>query len=364
MKNHLFVTIVLATASLSSFATAEPTEADSAQNIRGTKLLDPQPGEDYEFYTPSFSATTPSGHKLFFRMINKKQKWVEVVDSCGANVYSRLTGTLVIPTTIKYGGEDYTILYIAEGAMVKVGADSVIISEGIKEIKKYAFYEGKFVYLDLPQSITSIDEESFSCCRKLLSVVVPGKNLRTIGRCAFHTGTKLESIVIEEGVLTIEEYAFYSCKVQELTLPSTIRKIGQGGIYGAYLQVVYSYIKKPFDMEYPASDFVDYGICRMTKETKMYVPAGTADLYLSTEGWNRATIIEMSVGIDETEEKSSNTQKFYSVNGLLYSKEPVIYSVYDMVGRCLYTGNSTELTLPKGLYIVKTADKAEKVMVR
>lgn len=363
MKNHLFVTILLATASLSSFATAEPTEADSAQNIRGTKLLDPQPGDDYGIYTPSFSATTPSGHKLFFRMTNKKQKWVEVVDSCGANVYSRLTGTLVIPATIKYGGEDYDVLYIGDGAMIEIGADSVIISEGIKEIKKYAFYKGKFVYLDLPQSITSIEENSFFCCGNLLSVVVPGKNLRTIERCAFQA-TKLESIVIEEGVSTIEEYAFCDCEVQELTLPSTIRKIEERGINGTYLQVVYSYIKKPFDMEYPASDCVDYGIYRMTKETKMYVPAGTADLYLSTDGWNKATIIEMSVGIDETEEESSNTPQFYSVNGLLYSKEPVIYSVYDMVGRCLYTGNSTELTLPKGLYIVKTAGKAEKVMVR
>lgn len=359
MKKHLLMTLMLATASLTSFATVEPTDTDSTADSRRVKLFDPEPNVDYETWTPSFSAITPSGHKLFFRIINKKQGWVEVVDSCGARVYQRLKGTLVIPVTINYGGGEYTVLYIGEGAMMNVGADSVIISEGIKEIKKYAFYYGKLEYVYLPQSLNTLGESSFGCCSNLLSVIVPGSKLRKVSRSAFN-GALLKSVVIEEGVSEIDDYAFHGCSIEELTLPSTICAIGDCGIYAEYLEVVYSYIKKPFDI----TDGVYYSLYRINSKTKMYVPVGTADLYLSTEGWNIATIIEMTVGIEEEEIESTSTPSFYSANGILYSKEPVTYSVYDMVGRCMYTGKNTELSLPKGLYIVKTQNSSEKVHVR
>lgn len=373
MKNHLFVTLMLTTANLSSFATVEPTEADSVMVDRGVKLERYVSQEDKLSIKPSFSAVSPSGHKLFYQITNAKKKRVSVIDSCGSS-NAKLKGDLIIPATVNNGGTTYSVTAVGATAFMLVegngGLTSVDISEGVESIGDEAFCQNKTITrVSLPNSLSSLGYYSFGECG-LTELVVPGEKLRKITERAFGAGNSLVNVVIKEGVTEIEENAI--CCSQRATnvrieLPSTISKIHLFAISGSlngYNKLII-YREKPLKIsevvDYYYESVVEYGI--RVENFYVYVPSGCAEAYRNHEDWSHAkAILEIPTDIEESEVVDESN--FYSANGILYSKEPVIYSVYDMVGRCLYAGNKKELSLPKGLYIVKTVDKAEKVMVR
>ena len=67
---------------------------------------------------------------------------------------------------------------------------------------------------------------------KIQKVVIE-KGVTTIGDYAFYGMTDTTEITIPEGVTTIGEYAFKnSTKIAEITLPSTLKKLGQSAFYG------------------------------------------------------------------------------------------------------------------------------------
>lgn len=372
MKNHLFVTIMLATASLSSFATVEPTAADSATVDRGTirKLSD----DDKLSVNPGFSAVSPSGHKLFFRMINKKQKWVEVVDSC-ASYNAKLAGDLIIPATVNYGGTTYSVTSVGATAFMLVGGDekklqSVDIQEGVGTIGVAAFNgNSHLTSVNLPNSLKEIGECAFGGC-DIHDLVVPGEHLSTIKQWSFSYPA---NVIVKEGIKTIEEGAIILSQESDyvrVELPSTIRTIKDGGISGNgsfswQTLVLVMHKEKPIDMCYhydyqPGQQF--YGINPLEKFI-VYVPAGCAEAYRNHKDWSLAKAI-LEIGTDIEDSEAVVESKFYSVNGLLYSKELVSYSVYNISGQCVYSGNKQELSLPQGFYIIKTDNYTEKILIR
>lgn len=93
-----------------------------------------------------------------------------------------LWGDVIVPSTIEYEGETYTVTEVAENAFCRTTAVS--------------------------------------------SVKLP-KTIKVIGSSAFKMCTELTSINIPEGVTIIGNQAFYSCRsIKELLLPSTIEEIG------------------------------------------------------------------------------------------------------------------------------------------
>ena len=102
--------------------------------------------------------------------------------------------------------------------------ESVTIPEGVTTIGECAFQSCNLNALTLPESLEKIGVYAFSGNQSLKSVNIPAK-VKTIESNAFHN-CGLTDLVIQKGVQTIDNYAFESNSLQNLTLPSTIKSIG------------------------------------------------------------------------------------------------------------------------------------------
>ena len=116
--------------------------------------------------------------------------------------------------------------------------ESVTIPEGVTDIGNEAFSGCNLNALTLPESLEAIESSAFSGNQSLKSVNIPAK-VKTIGAWAFSL-CGLTDLVIPEGVQTIDGNAFYGNPLQNLTLPSTIKSIGNVAFYNfsGYLQSI------------------------------------------------------------------------------------------------------------------------------
>lgn len=102
-----------------------------------------------------------------------------------------------------------------------------LLSDGTIEIQAYS---GEDINLTIPSqidgvSVTSLGEDSFSCCDTLESVTIP-KSIKNIGSLAFSDCTSLKSISIPNSVTAIGDYAFCGCtSLTNVKLPTKIQKL-------------------------------------------------------------------------------------------------------------------------------------------
>ena len=78
----------------------------------------------------------------------------------------------------------------------------------------------------LPDSVTSIGDESFIWCRSIQSIYIPD-SVTSIGYSAFHGCTSLLSINIPSGVTSIGDGAFWECyDLESINIPDSVTSIG------------------------------------------------------------------------------------------------------------------------------------------
>lgn len=98
--------------------------------------------------------------------------------------------------------------------------------EGLSEIGQRVFHYCTIGEIDLP-NVKTIAEEAFLECQ-ITTIHLP-KSIRKIGRCAFaHSG--LKTITGGEGVIEIEERAFYESDLESFSFPK-IKTIGTEAFY-------------------------------------------------------------------------------------------------------------------------------------
>lgn len=86
--------------------------------------------------------------------------------------------------------------------------------------------------LTISSSLTSLPSSAFSGCTGIKDVVIPS-NIKSIGNSCFNN-IKLNSLVISEGVESIDGSAFYDCGISDIQLPSTIKNIGNNAFQNHY----------------------------------------------------------------------------------------------------------------------------------
>lgn len=116
---------------------------------------------------------------------------------------SSYNGNIVIPPTVSYNGEEYTV----------------------KEIDYNAFENCvKLKSITLPNTIETINSSAFKGCILLKSISLPN-SVKTLGQCVFSDCASLESIDLGH-VTSIGEDCFTGCiSIEKLTIPSSMTEM-------------------------------------------------------------------------------------------------------------------------------------------
>ena len=125
-------------------------------------------------------------------------------------LYSRLSESVVIPSTVTYGGKEYKVTGI-----------------GDRCFSDYAYITS----VTIPNTVTSIGKAAFAGCSKLASVVIPN-SVTSIGRNAFQECSALTSVTIPDKVTKIEYQTFTLCSgLTSVTIPNSVTSIGENAFY-------------------------------------------------------------------------------------------------------------------------------------
>ena len=176
---------------------------------------------------------------------------------------------------------------IGESAFIRCKAlDEIILPEGLLSISKYAFRETGMKTLVIPSTVTSFGDDSFYQNTSLKNVTVkleniPSKlfyncyaienlqleNTKVIGDRVFLINIsgvtpKKFDVYLPEGLITIEERAFYQSGAQYVYLPSSIETIETEAFYASAIEEVESY--SPVIGEYMFLEFIFLLILALT----------------------------------------------------------------------------------------------------
>lgn len=160
----------------------------------------------FEVSSQSFSTQLSNGEKLFFSITDSSAKRVEIVSLKSLNgVQSSLpSGTLQIPSTVKYNGSTYFVMSIGEGAFA--GADEL-------------------TSVLIPSSIINIGAKAFSGCSKLESIVFPSCKPQ-IGNNAFEGCRSLSSISFGSDWTSVDLQLFADAKsLNRVLIPAKAVKV-------------------------------------------------------------------------------------------------------------------------------------------
>ena len=126
-------------------------------------------------------------------------------------------------------GNPYVVLVAVKDASIT----SCIINSNTKVIYYRAFDNcSKLTSIEIPNGVISIGGSAFNNCNGLISVTIPN-SVTLIGGYAFYECSKLISIEIPDGVTSIGGYAFYGCRgLTSVTIGDNVTLIGGAAFYG------------------------------------------------------------------------------------------------------------------------------------
>ena len=311
------------------------------------------------------------------------------------------TGDVVIPATVTYGGKTYSVTSIGDYAFDGCsGLTSVTIPNSVTSIGEYAFYEcSGLTSVTIPNSVTSIGKSAFSGCSGLTSVVWNAKNCADFSYIdstpfyyiasqitSFTFGSEVEyiprnlcygmenltSVTIPNSVTSIGNYAFDGCSgLTSVTIPNSVTSIGWGAFYGCsgltsvtipnsvtsiggrafeectQLTNIVCYAAEPPSCD--ASSFANY-------DASLNVPCSSLEAYKAAAVWSsfkNISCIGSTVGLEQIELAGLYTQ----AGRIVCEGE---FRIYDLLGRDVTRLNGSL----QGVYVVKTANAAQKVIVK
>ena len=193
-----------------------------------------------EYSGAYYLGSKTNSHLLLIKQVNNEIESVKIHEDCKIIYYNAMKdcanlNNIVIPSAVKsiyigaftkcpalkslnvsadnaYFCSENNIIYTKDKSVLVLGAsglNSVVVSEGVREIREYAFASSSLMYLGLPDSLKIIGNNAFA--RSALTVVEFNDGLEEIGEYAFYYCESLVQITIPTSVTKIGYYSFRGC---------------------------------------------------------------------------------------------------------------------------------------------------------
>ena len=214
--------------------------------------------------------------------------------------YDAYTGDVVIPATVTYGGNTYSVTSIGGYAFSGCsGLTSVTIPNSVTSIGYMAFYGcSGLTSVTIPNSVTSIEEGAFFGCSGL-TVVTIGNSVTSIGEEAFAACSGLTSVTIPNSVTSIGVQAFEHCSgLTAVTIGNSVTSIEEEAFSGCTKLInIVCYAAEPPSCE--ESVFANYNVflkvpCNNLMAYQTHVCWGSFK-YISCIGSEEVQVTEFSV---------------------------------------------------------------------
>ena len=166
-------------------------------------------------------------------------------------------------------------------------------------------------------NVMSIGDNTFHFCSSLTSIEIPN-SVTSIGGWVFYGCSGITSVTIPENVTSISPGVFSECTgLTSVIIPNSVTSIGGSAFHACTgMTDIYSYIESPTSAT--GSNFENLHYYNAT----LYVPKGTKEQYLATDGWkNFVNIVEMDeTAVKEVSASNTNEAKYYSLDGKQFSQ--------------------------------------------
>lgn len=194
--------------------------------------------------------------------------------------------------------------YIGERAFLGCPMENIVLPEGIKIIKDRAFVDCKNLksitipegvnFIDggifagclsletvnLPETATQIAGGAFYKCISLKTINIP-ENIMSLGMGTFAGCASLETINIPLKVTVLDESVFQDCaSLESIEIPKDVVKIAESAFEGCTRLL--SIAMKPMT----PPDIDEYIFENLPENYKIFVPAGTVEIYKTSQGWS------------------------------------------------------------------------------
>ena len=166
-----------------------------------------------------FSAVCETGQTLYYIITDEEQKTVKVTfphdpenpwESNYWEGYEKPQGSMTLPSTVTYQGEDYTLTEVDVAAFYECDGltGTLVVPGSITDINTYAFYAcAGLNVVELQEGVTTIWHNAFNLCSGVTSISLPN-TLATIFHNAFSGCSSLTSLHLPASVTTVYPSVF------------------------------------------------------------------------------------------------------------------------------------------------------------
>ena len=142
-----------------------------------------------------------------------------------ANVTLEITGNADIPAT-----------FMESNHLKEKNIGTIYIQNGITGIDAKAFYQCYFdiVFIHNCNSLVSIGDYAFAGCT-MQNITLPDSGVTYIGKGAFQYCHHIPSFSIPDGVTAVSDYTFYDCqRLKSIDIPDSVTSIGKCAFDGCF----------------------------------------------------------------------------------------------------------------------------------
>ncbi|MDE7376999.1 MAG: leucine-rich repeat domain-containing protein, partial [Muribaculaceae bacterium] len=159
------------------------------------------------------------------------------VESIGYRAFQNceaLTAIEIPASVISFGNEVFTDCRKLTSIEVSAENPNYASVDGVmfnKDLSTLIQFPGGNTEYVIPNSVTSIGNGAFNCCRYLRSIEIPN-SVTSIGDKAFNLCSSLATIEIPNSVIYIGNSAFYSCDgLTSVKIPNSVTSLGEMAFY-------------------------------------------------------------------------------------------------------------------------------------